>query len=185
VSGCAKGGEVGEYGRVIATETRPVDPGDPYVDPPRNWKRVGLIAAAWAALWVVVGALGWVVMQVPALNPEDPRVGTNDSARETVQAFVQEVFSRPTDEDIDSAQLFLCDQPGEVAAQARQVRNDWRQLQTTTGKVLALPAPLQISGEPPTLTVGVPFVDTDALPETWVFTVVDQGGWKVCGLTLA
>lgn len=179
MSGCAKGGEVGEYGRVIATETRPVDPGDPYVDPPRNWKRVGLIAAAWAALWVVVGVLGWVTMQVPALAPDDRPKGSNSAPEDAVASFLNQAYGRGS---IDSSQLFVCAEA--AAPNAAQLRAERDQLEAANGGALSQTstAPVvEVSGDTATVRLTVDFERIQSW--NWTFDLRDDGGWQICGFT--
>lgn len=175
MSGCAKGGYVGEYERVMATETRPVDPGDPYVDPPRNWKRVGLIAAAWAVLWVVVGAIGWFTMQIPALTPDDRPKGANDNQGVTVFSFLQQTY---INRDAAAANALVCEgAPIDSATYISEVES----LAAQRGE------PVPVSWEdlddvqPGVVSVRVSY--KLAIPsEVWTVSLTDNGGWCIASI---
>ncbi|MEV0649131.1 hypothetical protein AB0I28_28145 [Phytomonospora sp. NPDC050363] len=168
---------------MATTATRPADPGDPYADPPRNWKRVGSLAGAWIAVWVVLAAIGWVVMQVPALTEDDARQGTNADPEATARAFFGQAYGRG---DVDPTQAFVKEAPeGSCGAQGLPdpvaLRAEWAALETQYGP------------EPPKLTKNaVSDADGRAVVRMtvdfgavigwdWELSLFEDGGWWICG----
>ncbi|MBB6037810.1 hypothetical protein [Phytomonospora endophytica] len=169
---------------MIATETRPVDPGDPYVDPPRNWKRVGLLTGVWVALWILVGAMGWLVMQVPILQEEARPTNSAESPTLAVDSFFNEVYSR---EDAAAAGEFACDVAG--APDAQTMINDRKSLETSYGAINVTwkwePGQGQTDGDRTAMLVTLKYQGpryTDAVD--WQMNLERHDGWCVASMTL-
>ncbi|GAA4912209.1 hypothetical protein LX16_2429 [Stackebrandtia albiflava] len=85
------------------------EPAESYPDPPRSWRRAGLLFAAWAAAWtaVLILGLGWQVVAAPSGtgNPvEDDPVNPRDVTRK----FFAAIF---TEQDLSLAARLQCPDP--------------------------------------------------------------------------
>lgn len=172
----------------MATDTRIVDPDDKYADPPRNWKRVGGIAGSMVVLWTVVGLLVWLILAVPALRPTDERQGGNDSAENAVDAFFGQVYGRG--DGMTPEFLYLhdgsCGGGDARTPPPDAVRRHRDELETAFGTVKPTMTGRSESKNGDTTTYGVT-VDlgyaSTIQTSTWLFTLVEDGGWWICGYT--
>ncbi|GLZ77187.1 hypothetical protein Afil01_19940 [Actinorhabdospora filicis] len=167
---------------MTATETRIVDPGDPYADPPRDWRRVGTLAGGWLLVWIVLAGLGWVVMQVPALQDPSGPQPTNERPQDAVRSFLDEAYGRG---DFNLAVAFQCDTPGAPSAAAlRQERDALEARIGTIGTRVEQVEPQSVSGDVATVSAKVVYVADKYVPTAaFVFTLEKRDGWRICGMT--